>query len=96
MLTLLALTALLQQPQQDPQPAPTAKVQQPVKVDDDAWFDRKLADACAKAADRGLAWLAEQQMASGAWVGYVGHKQMDNYQLLDNALLPEAQRKKGE
>lgn len=96
MLTLLALTALLQQPQQDPQPAPTAKVQQTVKVDDDAWFDRKLADACAKAADRGLAWLAEQQMASGAWVGFVGHKQMDNYQLLDNALLPEAQRKKGE
>jgi len=95
MLTLLALTAVLQQSPQGPSPAPT-KAAANAQVVDDAWFDHKLADECAKAADRGLAWLAKQQLESGAWVGFVGHKQMDHYELLANALRPEAQRKKGE
>jgi hypothetical protein len=104
MLTLLALTALLSQVPQGPtpqSPKPEAALEQgpssaTANADDEAWFDRKLADECAKAADRGLAWLQKQQLSSGAWVGYVGHKQQDNYQLLDNALLPDAQRSKGE
>jgi hypothetical protein len=62
----------------------------------EAWFDRALADRCAAAADRGLEWLKTRQLSSGAWVGAVGHKQMDHYQLLDQGLHPELQRRKGE
>ena len=92
MLTTLAYVALLQQGGGETTPqAPPKEV-----VVDEAWFDRALADRCAAAADRGLAWLSQKQLESGAWVGFVGHKQMDHYQLLDQGLHPDLQRKKGE
>ena len=92
MLTTLAYVALLQQGGGATTPqAPPKDV-----VVDEAWFDRALADRCAAAADRGLAWLSQKQLESGAWVGFVGHKQMDHYQLLDQGLHPDLQRKKGE
>ena len=102
MLTLLMLTTcLIQAP--DPQPAEaegqatsaTAKATPREQVDD-AWFDRKLADECSAAADRGLRWLKQRQLSSGAWTGYVGHKQGDSYLVLDRSILPEGQRKEGE
>jgi hypothetical protein len=102
MLTLLMLTTcLIQAP--DPQPAQaagqdtsaTAKAT-PQKQVDDAWFDRKLADECSAAADRGLRWLKQRQLSSGAWTGYVGHKQGDSYLVLDRSILPEGQREEGE
>jgi hypothetical protein len=62
----------------------------------DAWFDRALADRCTAAADRGLAWLKAKQLQSGGWIGFVGHKQGDSYQILDQSILPEGQRKGGE
>lgn len=95
MLITLALTALHLQAA----PAPQAAAPQPaprVAPSDEAWFDRALAERCAAAADRGLEWLAKRQLSSGAWVGYVGHKQMDHYQLLDQGLHPDLQRKNGE
>jgi hypothetical protein len=57
-----------------------------------AWFSREQAQACTAAAERGLAWLAARQLDGGGWVGYVGHKQNDDYMLLPDALLPEGQR----
>lgn len=63
---------------------------------DSAWFDQELATRCAAAADRGLLWLKEQQLASGAWTGYVGHKQGNSYLVLDAGILPEGQRRGGE
>lgn len=99
MLTTLASVALLFQAPTAPQES--ASQESAPRADatargEDAWFDRALADRCAAAADRGLAWLAERQLSSGAWVGLVGHKQMDHYQLLDQGLHPDLQRKKGE
>lgn len=38
-----------------------------------------LTPAMVAAAERGLAWLAREQLASGAWVGHVGHKRGDGY-----------------
>ena len=61
-----------------------------------AWFDRELADRCTAAAERGLAWLKARQLSSGAWTGFVGHKQNDHYSILDQSILPEGQRKGGE
>lgn len=101
MLTLLVVAAALTLPQ-DPgeAPAPPTPSTPPktteASSDDEAWFDRELADRCAAAADRGLAWLKSRQLPSGAWTGYVGHKQMDHYQVLPNGLSPEAQRERGE
>lgn len=94
MLTTLASTALLLQgaPANQRPEAPPAPRTAP---SEDAWFDRALADRCAHAADRGLKWLADRQLSSGAWVGLVGHKQMDHYQLLNEGLHPELQRKNG-
>ncbi len=37
------------------------------------------------AAERGLAWLVEQQEASGGWPADVGHKQGDDYLILSTA-----------
>lgn len=48
------------------------------------------------AADRGLAWLATQQMPSGAWPGHVGHKMQSSYDLLPEAASREAQERSGE
>jgi len=97
MLLTLFLAAAAQQ-------APAEAAQQPAQAtsapqearSDEAWFDRELADRAAAAADRGLQWLRSRQLSSGAWAGYVGHKQMDHYQLLDSGLHPELQRRKGE
>lgn len=111
MLTLLTLTAcLLQAPGSQPDPSQGPAAEDPagqsssgkvsVTVDtgsaNDAWFDRKLADQCTAAAERGLAWLAKQQLEGGAWTGLVGHKQGDSYHVLPTGLLPETQRRKGE
>jgi hypothetical protein len=110
MLTLLMLaTCLAQEPDNTAEKRP---VPQSVKAEavagtsatdkaaldrrDNGWFDRALADRCSAAADRGLAWLKAQQLQSGGWTGYVGHKQGDYYQVLDQSILPEGQRKGGE
>lgn len=61
-----------------------------------AWFDRELADRSIAAAERGLAWLKDRQLTSGAWVGFVGHKQGDSYVVLNQSILPEGQRQGGE
>ncbi|MFT4511691.1 MAG: hypothetical protein ACI89X_002102 [Planctomycetota bacterium] len=63
---------------------------------EEAWFDPELADRCADAADRGLLWLKAQQLKTGGWTGFVGHKQGDSYHILDQSILPEGQRKGGE
>ena len=100
MLSFLATVALMQPPPpQVPEPVGQAPLAEPPPRDagaEEAWFDPALAARCAVAADRGLAWLRDRQLASGAWVGYVGHKQMDNYQVLAAGLHPEAQREKGQ
>lgn len=44
------------------------------------------------ASARGLRWLAQQQLRSGAWTGIVGHKQNDDYVQIDNGL-PVAQQR---
>jgi hypothetical protein len=44
------------------------------------------------ASARGLRWLAQQQLRSGAWTGIVGHKQNDSYHELDNAVPVQLQR----
>jgi len=102
MLTLLMLTTcLFQAPETRPGVA-TGEASTPssdastASQPDKAWFDRELADECAAAADRGLAWLKARQLESGAWIGYVGHKQGDSYVVLDQSILPEGQRRKGE
>jgi len=105
MLTLLTVTACLAMPvaadqQQDPiKPAtvPTSsKKAASSKKNDEAWFDRDLADQCAAAADKGLLWLKQRQLSTGAWTGLVGHKQGSSYMVLDASILPEGQRKRGE
>lgn len=88
--------ALAQQGQPDPAEPPAPEQRAAAASEDEAWFDPELADQCAAAANRGLAWLKRQQLPSGAWVGYVGHKQMDHYQVLPNGRSPESQRRSGE
>lgn len=61
----------------------------------EAWFRRDQADAADAAAQRGLAWLLTQQSDAGCWQGYVGHKVMDNYELLASGMTLEAQRRQG-
>ena len=58
-------------------------------------FAPDLAERCAAAADRGLAWLRAQQSDSGCWAAHVGHKRMDDYVLLFQAQSVEAQRRTG-
>jgi hypothetical protein len=83
---LAALTALagLLSPQ-EPAVAPAAA----------PWFERADAERCAAAAERGLAWLRDRQLPTGCWVGFVGHKVGDDYEVLLQALLPEAQASLG-
>ena len=100
MLSFLATVALMQPPPPQvhetdgatPGAAPSPHATEVAE----GWFDPALASRCAAAADRGLAWLRDRQLSSGAWVGYVGHKQMDNYQVLPAGLHPDAQREKGQ
>ena len=111
MLTLLMLSACaLQAPQSAPESsagsspaggsaaaqASSSAASASASTSDDAWFDRELADRCTAAAERGLAWLKQQQLESGGWVGYVGHKQGNSYLVLYQSILPEGQRKGGE
>ncbi|MCB9878656.1 MAG: terpene cyclase/mutase family protein [Planctomycetes bacterium] len=97
MLTTLLALALLQAPDggasapQDPVGSDARPAAEP-----EAWFSQELAARCATAAERGLTWLREHQLDSGAWVGFVGHKMQDDYEILATGLLPEQQRKKGE
>ncbi len=84
MLSLLVLLTCLPQ---DPKPATSTEVE--------AWFSREQSQRCAAAAERGLAWLKNQQLESGAWVGLVGHKMNDDYQLQPDSPLPDAQRRSG-
>jgi hypothetical protein len=99
MLTTLALVVCsLQDPQRPPGPsvsAPPAAASAATTADGDAWFAREQAQQCLAAAERGLAWLKGQQLDAGCWVGYVGHKQNDDYMVLENAMLPELQRARG-
>ena len=100
MLMILVYAALLPQRADEPRPpsaeaTPPAAAATPAQADE-AWFDGALAERCAQAADRGLDWLRDRQLPSGAWVGYVGHKQMDNYQVLPGGLQPDSQRATGE
>ena len=87
MLTTLLALVLLQAPDGEA-PAQKAAVdaaaQDPTSAHD-AWFSQELAARCAEAAERGL-----------VWVGYVGHKMQDDYEILGTGLLPEQQRRKGE
>ncbi|MBL8736994.1 MAG: prenyltransferase [Planctomycetes bacterium] len=88
MLALFSLLALLPQ-----QPAATSP--RDANAEATAWFSPEQAEAADRAATRGLAWLAERQSDAGCWVGYVGHKVMDHYELLGNGLTIEAQRRLG-
>jgi hypothetical protein len=90
MLTTLALTVCFAQ---DP---PQTPVEAAGDARAEAWFEQALADECSEAAQKGLAWLARQQLDSGCWTGFVGHKMQDDYELLGNALQPDAQRRSGE
>ncbi|MFN8824993.1 MAG: prenyltransferase/squalene oxidase repeat-containing protein [Planctomycetota bacterium] len=95
---MLALMLLLAIAPQDLPPAPSAPAA-PSKAspapNDEAWFRRDQAEAADAAAQRGLAWLATQQSDTGCWRGYVGHKVMDNYELLAAGMSLEAQRRQG-
>ncbi|MFK7741048.1 MAG: hypothetical protein AB8H80_12070 [Planctomycetota bacterium] len=75
--------------------APPATATPTAANKDEAWFDRELADRCTAAAERGLAWLAKQQLESGAWTGLVGHKMQDDYHILDRGLSLDTQRRRG-
>jgi hypothetical protein len=97
MLTLLAAIACVCQ---DPtsaaatptQASPTAAT---TAQSDDAWFSLEQKEKATAAAERGLGWLAARQLDTGCWVGYVGHKMQDDYELLLNGALPDAQRRSG-
>lgn len=91
MLALMLLLAIA------PQEAPSAGKPVPASApaNDEAWFRRDQAEAADAAAQRGLQWLAQQQSDTGCWPGYVGHKVMDNYELLANGMTLEAQRRQG-
>ena len=84
MLTTLALAFAAALTPQEPAPKAGA-------ADAEAWFDKDAAVRCAAAAERGLQWLKRQQTPAGCWLGYVGHKIGDDYELLAQALPPEAQ-----
>jgi len=75
---------------QDPGPVRSAASGEPLAPAADA--ERQRIDA---AADRGLAWLAERQLASGAWAAGVGHKQNYDYMLLGVGLSLDRQRASG-
>ncbi len=85
LLPWLAPTTLEQDPRALPRPATT----------EEAWFDAKQADACYRAAERGLGWLAKSQGKGGAWAGIVGHKSQDSYIELPQSMSVESQRAQG-
>ncbi len=86
-LSLCVCMSAQQQPTTDARPAERTR--------DTEDLPEALLRTCSVAADRGLDWLAAQQLESGAWTGIVGHKQGNDYLELDNALPVEAQRKGG-
>ncbi len=92
LLALLVCSAPLAQAPTTPVPAaPPPKA----AADDEAWVTRELAQRCSSAAERGLAWLEAAQTPSGAWTGFVGHKQGTDYELLATGTLPDEQRRTG-
>ncbi len=92
---MLAPFVLLVASLQDPSPAPPTAPTAVSSTAADSWFTPAQAAACSAAADRGLAWLAAQQLEAGCWTGYVGHKMNDGYVELENGLPPETQRRTG-
>ena len=92
MLLLFALLAWLPQDpgagQKTPSPATSS-------TRDEAWFSPEQATICTAAADRGLLWLAAQQLEAGCWTGHVGHKMNDDYDLLPQAMSVATQRLRG-
>ena len=56
---------------------------------------QRLREDSERAADRGLQWLADRQLACGGWAALVGHKMMDDYVVLDQALSVEEQVARG-
>ena len=83
---MLAPFVLLVASLQDPSPAPPTAPTAVSSTAADSWFTPAQAAACSAAADRGLAWLAAQQLEAGCWTGYVGHKMNDGYVELENGL----------
>lgn len=95
MLALMLLLAIAPQDVPPARSAPAAPSKASPAPSDEAWFRRDQAEAADAAAQRGLAWLATQQSDTGCWQGYVGHKVMDNYELLASGMSLEAQRRQG-
>ncbi len=89
---MLAITLLLSLAPQGELPA-TADPQP--KKQDASWCSPERAARCAKAAERGLRWLRDQQQDSGSWVGIVGHKMSNDYVELDSGLPVGGQRRSG-
>ncbi|HEU4420403.1 MAG TPA: prenyltransferase [Planctomycetota bacterium] len=89
MLLYTLLTLLPQQPATAPASA------ERVISRDEAWFSPEQAATCAAAAERGLRWLADQQLERGCWTGIVGHKQQDDYEEIAQAMPLHQQRLRG-
>lgn len=94
MLLCCCLFALAPQEPPAPRPAPAA-ARAPAPDDPTPWVAKELAAACTAAAERGLAWLARQQSATGCWTGIVGHKLNADYVELPAALPVEQQLRTG-
>ncbi|MBL8756668.1 MAG: terpene cyclase/mutase family protein [Planctomycetes bacterium] len=95
MLTLLAVLACVCQDPAPSSPAQSIATNTPTVAADDAWFSLEQKAQATAAAEKGLLWLATRQLETGCWTGYVGHKMQDDYELLPNGTLPEAQRRSG-
>ena len=95
LLSVLLCVLLPQSPAERPVPA-AATGDHRRAAEDEAWLSPDLAAQCSAAAARGLAWLAQRQLKTGAWVGLVGHKMQDDYEILDTGLLPQEQQRRGE
>ncbi|MBX3463093.1 MAG: terpene cyclase/mutase family protein [Planctomycetes bacterium] len=84
---LLAVVGALAPQGQEPAPAASDR--------DVAWATPAQDERAAAAVARGLRWLADEQSPAGCWTGHVGHKQMDDYVLLPQALSVDGQRRHG-
>ncbi len=90
---VLAVLTALPTPQEAPAPASPAL---PSSGPAAGWqLDEATHRALDAAAGRGLQWLAERQLPTGAFVGVVGHKQGDGYHELDIARSVPDQRREG-
>ncbi len=78
------------------QPAPVrAEAEEAAHSASSLELDARLLEPGSQAAERGLAWLAAQQLPSGAFAGVVGHKMQNDYVELDQALSVAEQRRSG-